>query len=567
MITPTFTAPRLVVSGLSGGGGKTLLSLGLVRALTLRGFRVKPCKKGPDYIDAAWLGLASGRTPTNLDPFFLTDARLRALFRSSFGDADLAVIEGNRGLYDGRDVQGSCSTAALARALGAPVLLTLTVTKMTRTAAAVIAGLARFEPVNLAGVVLNRVASSRHAALIRQSIETYTGIPVLGEIPRLAENPIPERHMGLVSMHDETPDGPGRASLLAALDSLAGLIESHMDVDAALRLARSAPDLRDVAPFWEEEKERGGRGEEDAAFREADNIGKGPGNAPQYADATVGEADMERTSPNDAPHGRKSAESAPSGMAPLPPSEPAGALEPSASALLHSGLPSASPVTIGFVRDAALWFYYEENFEALRRAGAELVELSLLSPEPWPGELDGLYLGGGFPEMVPERLTDSPHLAEIREYSMRGMPIYAECGGFMVLCQELQINGKLYPMTGIFPARAEFCQRPQGLGYVEATVEAENPFHPVGALLRGHEFHYSRCVALGELEPTLRLSPGVGMSGPGHRAKGLAAEGPDKLKSRDGLLVRNTFAAYTHLFAPAVPHWAARFVAACRKNG
>ena len=139
---PSITAPRLVVSGLSGGGGKTLLSLGLARALTLRGLRVKPCKKGPDYIDAAWLGLASGRTPTNLDPFFLTDARLRALFCTSFGDADLAIIEGNRGLYDGRDVQGSCSTATLARALGAPVLLTLTVTKMTRTAAAVIAGLA-----------------------------------------------------------------------------------------------------------------------------------------------------------------------------------------------------------------------------------------------------------------------------------------------------------------------------------------------------------------------------------------------------------------------------------------
>ena len=244
---PSITAPRLVVSGLSGGGGKTLLSLGLARALTLRGLRVKPCKKGPDYIDAAWLGLASGRTPTNLDPFFLTDARLRALFCTSFGDADLAIIEGNRGLYDGRDVQGSCSTATLARALGAPVLLTLTVTKMTRTAAAVIAGLAHFEPVNLAGVVLNRVASSRHAALIRQSIETYTGIPVLGEIPRLAENPIPERHMGLVSMHDETPDALGRASLLAALDSLAGLIERHMDIDAALRLARFAAACRKVA--------------------------------------------------------------------------------------------------------------------------------------------------------------------------------------------------------------------------------------------------------------------------------------------------------------------------------
>ena len=140
MIIPPFTAPRLVVSGLSGGGGKTLVSLGLTRALTLRGLRVKPCKKGPDYIDAAWLGLASGLAPTNLDPYFLSDARLRALFCDTFRDADLAVIEGNRGLYDGRDLEGSCSTATLARALDAPIILTLSVTKMTRTAAALVAG-------------------------------------------------------------------------------------------------------------------------------------------------------------------------------------------------------------------------------------------------------------------------------------------------------------------------------------------------------------------------------------------------------------------------------------------
>ena len=476
-----FPAPRLIISGLSGGGGKTLVSLGLSRALTLRGLQVKPCKKGPDYIDAAWLGLACGRTPTNLDPYFLNDDRLRALFCASFGNADLAVIEGNRGLYDGRDVQGSCSTATLARALDAPVVLVLSVTKMTRTAAAVIAGVAAFEPLNLAGVVLNRVASVRHAELIRKSIETYTGIPVLGMLPRLEDNPIPERHMGLISLHEETEEAPGRHVLNEALDRLAGFVAEHMDIDKVLNIARNAPDMPPVAPFWD----------------------------------------------------------------PAPPT-------------------AERPVRIGYVRDAALWFYYEENLEALRRAGAELVELSLLSPEPWPGidgdgALDGLYLGGGFPEMVPHRIAASPHLATIRNASLCGMPIYAECGGFMILCDALRIDDQNHRMAGLFPSRADFCPRPQGLGYVEATVERENPFHPVGEILRGHEFHYSRCVPLGELTPTLRLSPGVGMSGPGHRAKGLAG---DALSARDGLLVRNTFAAYTHLFAPAVPHWAPRFVKA-----
>lgn len=553
MITPSFTAPRLVVSGLSGGGGKTLVSLGLTRAFTLRGLRVKPCKKGPDYIDAGWLGLASGLTPTNLDPYFLPDERLRSLFCASFDAADLAVIEGNRGLYDGRDLEGSCSTATLARALDAPIILTLSVTKMTRTAAALVAGLAAFEPVNLAGVVLNRVASTRHAALIRRSIETYTGIPVLGEIPRLSENPIPERHMGLVSMHDETPDAPGRAALLAALDDLAALVESHMDVDAVLAVARSAPELRDVQDFWEEGAPLS------VPF-------------PALPDTLGGGGAKALTETGEGANGSRTREETFLGEG-----RPGAHDDPASERKRFSGvIPALPPVTIGYVRDAALWFYYEENFEALRRAGAKLVELSLLSNAPWPPSafgtggtggtgLHGLYLGGGFPEMVPERLAASPHLEEIRAYSESGMPIYAECGGFMILCRELRIGGRDYPMSGLFPARAEFHTRPQGLGYVEATVEEENPFHPVGTVLRGHEFHYSRCVALGELKPTLRLSPGVGMSGPGHRAKGLAPEGLS-LKSRDGLLMRNTFAAYTHLFAPAVPHWAARFVAACRRG-
>lgn len=197
--------PRIVISGLSGGSGKTLLSLGLTRAFRQRGRRVQPAKKGPDYIDAAWLGIAAGRPAANLDPYFLSLSDLpSALVRSAsspfFRDLspDLAVIEGNRGLYDGRDLMGTCSTAQVALALGAPVVLAVNCTKMTRTTAAIVAGIASFVPeLSFAGVVLNNVGNPRHAAQVRQAVEYYTDIPVLGALPRLRENPLPERHMGL----------------------------------------------------------------------------------------------------------------------------------------------------------------------------------------------------------------------------------------------------------------------------------------------------------------------------------------------------------------------------------
>ena len=519
--------PRLVVSGLSGGGGKTLLSLGLARALRQRGREVVPYKKGPDYIDAAWLGLAARRRAVNLDPFFLPDERLLALFQHAFRmengqtPADrVAVIEGNRGLYDGRDAAGSCSTARLARALDAPVILALNCTKMTRTAAAVVAGLAAFEPVRLAGVVLNQVGSARHGRLARQAIESHTGIPVLGEIPRLAENPIPERHMGLLSVHAEREDAaerenaPGAAdescagrhagTVEAVLDGLAALINESCDVPALLDLACAAPPLPEAPPFWpENEVENGAEasGNAEAAFR----FPLPETTRPQETDAGTARA-------------------------------------PAARRAIRPPRPR-----IGYVRDAALWFYYEENLEALRGAGAERAELTLDDGAPWP-DLDGLYLGGGFPEMLAASISASPRLADIRVLSEQNRPIYAECGGLMILCRTLRVGGADFPMADIFPARAEFCPKPQGLGYVEAEVTAANPFHPAGARFRGHEFHYSRCVPLDDLACALALHPGRGITGQGN----------------DGLLHRRVFAAYTHIFAPAVPHWATRFVAACR---
>ncbi|MBF0480077.1 MAG: cobyrinate a,c-diamide synthase [Desulfovibrionaceae bacterium] len=459
--------PRLTLAGLSGGAGKTIVSLGLCRAWKNTGRRVRPFKKGPDYIDAAWLGLAAGADASNLDPFLLEPDVVTGLFCDKMAGFDLAVIEGNRGLFDGKDVSGTCSTAELARRLSSPVILVLDATKMTRTAAALVKGCATFEPgLNLAGVILNRTAGDRHRRILRESIKHYTGIPVLGELPKMPKNPIPERHMGLISNREY-------AGQDIILNQLASFVADWTDLDRLLAISACAP---------------------------------------QVASAGV-------------------------------------AIWPQSAAL-------ARTPRIGYIRDAALWFYYPENLEALERAGAELVELSLLTSAGWP-EIHGLYLGGGFPETQAQALADNAAVrTRVLALSRAGMPIYAECGGFMYLCRELRIGAKSYPMAGIFPLATTLCERPQGLGYSQALVVAENPFHEIGETIKGHEFHYSMCLA----EPRNESASGEG-------AKPLRftldmTRGSGMMGGKDGIIENNTFAAYTHIHALSAPKWAGRFVAA-----
>ncbi|SDF53366.1 cobyrinate a,c-diamide synthase [Desulfovibrio legallii] len=553
--------PRLCVAALAGGGGKTLLALGLAGALRRQGLAVQPFKKGPDYIDAAWLSLAAGRPCTNLDPYFLSPERLRALFVHTLwaaGDAEptaaprpaapvLGLVEGNRGLFDGLDVAGSCSTAALARELACPVLLSLDCTKMTRTAAAVVRGVLAFEPgVPLAGVVLNRVGSARHENLLRSALETYTDLPVLGALPRLAANPLPERHMGLAAHGDAL--GPQAE---AALERLAALAREHLDLPAVLDIARSAPPLA-AAAFWPPTATAipavGSTADADPSAEEADPASAavpGPAAAPAQGGGPAPLA-------SDA----ASAAAAPAATAaqfrPVPPGVPAASRPGAARAAAFGQAEGAAP-RIGYVRDAALWFYYRENLEALERAGARLIRLSALDAAPWPA-LDGLYLGGGFPEDCAPELSRSPHLADLRRLADAGLPIYAECGGFMLLSQGIEREDRLWPLAGVFAVRAQFLPRPQGLGYVCGEVTAANPFFPVGLALRGHEFHYSRCRWQGAPPAfALRLNKGVGMG----RAQ---AGGP----GLDGLTRDRVWASYTHIFAPAVPCWAANFADAAR---
>ncbi|SDN57920.1 cobyrinic acid a,c-diamide synthase [Desulfonauticus submarinus] len=228
--------PRFLLAGLRGGSGKTLVSLGLGRVLTEKGYKIKAFKKGPDYIDAKWLSLAVGSEASNLDPFLFPKNKVKDLFFSFRDDFDLALVEGNRGLFDGKDIYGSFSTAELAKLLGIPVILVVDCTKITRTMAAIVLGINSFEPnLNLAGVILNRTAGPRHRKILRDSIEYYTDVPVLGILPKLKTNPIPERHMGLIS------DQEYNQEVGKIFQTLSKVCKDNLDIERIINIAQEVP--------------------------------------------------------------------------------------------------------------------------------------------------------------------------------------------------------------------------------------------------------------------------------------------------------------------------------------
>ena len=238
-----FNRARLIVAAMRGGAGKTVVSVGLCAAWKRHlGLRIVTFKKGPDYIDAGWLSAASGGPCYNLDPFLMSPEQIVQSFvmRSAKGDGSL--IEGNRGLYDGVDANGSYSTAELAKLLSCPIVLVLDATKVTRTAAAMVLGCQKLDAdVNIAGVILNQVAGKRHEKVLRESIEQWCGVPVLGVVPRQARDFFPERHLGLVPP-EEAEDISGSLSIAAAKMS------EYLDLDGLWKLATSAPALAGPMP-------------------------------------------------------------------------------------------------------------------------------------------------------------------------------------------------------------------------------------------------------------------------------------------------------------------------------
>ena len=454
---------RIVIAAPQGRSGKTTVSLGVCNALSHQGLRVQPFKKGPDYIDPSWLSAAAGLDCRSLDPFFLgSDDEIIQAFRRGASHAELCIIEGNHGLYDSLFEDGRGSTAHLARILRAPVILVVNSERMSRSVAAMVAGYQNFElGTRIVGVILNRVANQRHDAKLRQAIESYCKIPVLGALPRDHNVTIPDRHLGLI------PKGEND-QLTSAIQACREAAEKYIDLQAVLSLAQSAPALFSVDQ---------GR----------DNF--------------------------------------------------------------TSAKESKTKIRLGIVRDRAFTFYYPENLEALERAGAELVFIDAFHDRKLP-DIQGLIIGGGFPELFLDELSANHDLlSEIRRAVEYGMPVYAECGGLMYLSKEVTFRNVCRQLVGALPFDVVMDESPQGHGYVTAEVIRDNPFFPIGTILRGHEFHHSKVANLAADLPTAySLKRGTGIS-----------------QHLDGYVYKSVLASYTHLHADGSPLWADAIVLRARK--
>ncbi|ODU09396.1 MAG: cobyrinic acid a,c-diamide synthase [Rubrivivax sp. SCN 71-131] len=457
---------RLLVSAAHKSSGKTMVAVGLAAALRARGLALQPFKKGPDYIDPLWLARAAGRPCFNLDPHLQSPQALDRSFDAALAGADVALVEGNKGLHDGMALDGRDSNAALARQLGLPVLLVLDARGMTRGIAPLILGQQAFDPaLRIGGVILNRVGGARHEAKLRAAIECYTALPVLGA---LADDPalaLAERHLGLPTCA-EVADADAR------VQALGRAVAAQVDLARVLELA----------------------------------AGAGAWSAP----ATVASAPM----------------------------------------------PEGPRLRIGIARDRAFGFYYPDDLAALQAAGAELVFIDTLHDARLP-VLDGLFIGGGFPETAMAALEANAALRQaLRQAIEGGLPTYAECGGLMYLSRSIRWQGRCAEMVGVIPGDAVMQPRAVGRGYVRLQATGALPW-PVlragegqgGGIVRGHEFHHS---SLENLPPGLRFAWQV------QRGHGIDGR-------HDGLLLHNLVASYSHLRSGAGSDWGPRFMAHVRR--
>ena len=396
---PLGMARGLMIAATSSGTGKTSVTLALCRAFARAGLKVAPFKVGPDFLDPTYLEIAADSECHNLDIWMTGEDYMKRLFADKAADADIALVEGVMGLFDGVSAETlEGSSADVARSLGLPVILLVNAKGMSRSIAPMVKGFADFHPdVKIAGVIANHIGSEKHLEWLGDSLAAAGLPPLIGAIPKEAFEELPSRHLGLRTADSRLLDS-------YMLDSMADVIESNSDGDMIMEIAGM-----DILPT------------EEAA---------------------------------------------------TPPAEPVARL--------------------AVAMDRAFHFYYRDNLSALEREGCELCFFSPLKDEALPEDIDGLYIGGGYPEEYAKELATNVSMKDSIRGFAEGHPVYGECGGLVYLSEGVDtLDGNRHDFVGLLPARAKMNSRYKSLGYVEAEFLEDTVLGKAGGPVRGHRFHYS----------------------------------------------------------------------------
>jgi len=449
--------PRILFAGDRSSSGKTTIVAGLLSALRGRGLAVQSFKVALDYIDPSYHTGITGRWCRNLDGHLMPEKTIREIYAHASDGAEVAVIEGVRGLYEGYDGDRG-STAQIAKMLRSPVILVVDARSITRSAAALVKGYIDFDPnVDIKGVILNKVGSERHAEKAISAIRDHAGIEVVGVIPRDESMHLSMRHLGLIPMLEGERKHTGFAE---RLDEIRKVVEEGLDIDRILEIAAEAEPLQPLEPDL-------------------------------YRPSSFGDG-----------------------------------------------------VRIGIALDEAFNFYYRDNVELIELSGAEVVPVSPIHDPALP-EIDGLYIGGGYPELYAEELSvNRSMIASIKKAHEEDIPIFGECGGLMYLCEEIDWDGESRPAVGLVPAKTRMGGR-RIVSYTEGEFLRDCSMGPRGAAFLGHEFHHSE-LALdddAEVEYAIRLRRGTGIE-----------------RGMDGIVEGNLVASYNHFHAASYREFPHHFI-------
>jgi len=453
--------PRVLIAGDRSSSGKTTIVAGLLSALRGKGLSVQPFKVAMDYIDPSYHTWITGRSCRNLDGYLMKEEAVREVYGHAAEKADIAVIEGVRGLFEGYDGDLG-STAQIAKLLRAPVIFVVDARSITRSCAALVKGYMDYDPdVNFKGVILNKVGSERHAEKAIKEIERYAGVEVVGVIRRNEDMHLAMRHLGLVPVLEGKTRHEGFAE---RVDRIREIVEDGIELDRIIEIARGAEPLAEVQPDL-------------------------------YRKNSTGEG-----------------------------------------------------LRIGVARDEAFNFYYRDNLEMMELAGAEVVPFSPVHDRALP-DVDGLYIGGGYPELYARELSEnSAMLRSLESFCERGHPIFAECGGLMYLGREIDWEGERWEMAGLVPGKARR-GNVRVVSYVHGRLKRDCPLGRAGEAIMGHEFHHSEMIMEEGVDYTIRLDRGRGIKG-----------------GWDGVCRENMVASYTHIHSASFRGFPESFLRECRAH-